>query len=292
MNKRFSLFSNVNSIKQQVYFWLFGQITYLTLSILFLTVFLLILQGGRIIDWQFLTQNWSHSDITKGGIFPAIFGSICLGLGVMVVSFPIGFLVALYLTEYLKISWLRRLIQLIIRNLAGIPSVVYGMFGLVLFVHFFQFGSSLLSAILTLSVMTLPWVITSTIEALEALPRSWREASLALGATRWQTMAFVIIPASIPSSLTGGIVANARAIGETAPIIVVGATFYLSKLPTAVTDKFMALPYHIFILATQHSSQYATSYAAASALVLIMISFGLSFIGMIIRYYLRKNLKG
>lgn len=273
------------------YFWFFQYTTYLALSILVLVVILLFEQGGQVLSWQFLSQNWSHSDITKGGIYPAIIGSLWLGLGVMIVSFPVGFLSALYLTEYLPQGRLRRLLVLVIRNLAGIPSVVYGMFGLALFVRFLGLGSSLAAAILTLSVMALPWVITATIEALEALPKSWREASLALGATRWQTMQQVLIPAAIPTSLTGGIIANARAMGETAPIIVVGATFYLSKLPDSLDDKFMALPYHVFILSTQHSSASAGSYAAATALVLIAISFGLSLVGMGLRTYLRKQME-
>lgn len=270
----------------------FKYVTYSTLSLLLIVIILLFEQGGSVLSWQFLSKNWSHVDILKGGIYPAIIGTLWLGLGVMLVSFPVGFLSGLFLTEYMNHGRLKRFLILVIRNLAGIPSVVYGMFGLALFVRFFGFGSSLLSAILTLSVMTLPWVITASIEALDALPKSWREASLALGATKWQTLLHVIIPAAMPTSLTGGIVANARAMGETAPIIVVGATFYLSKLPNSLDDKFMALPYHVFILATQHSSQYAGSYAAATALVLIAISFGLSAIGMSLRYYLRKKLEG
>lgn len=269
----------------------FKFITYLVLSLLFVVIILLLKQGGSVLSWQFISSNWSHVNILKGGIYPAIVGTLWLGFGVMAVSFPVGFLSALYLTEYLKQPTLKRFLVLVIRNLAGIPSVVYGMFGLALFIRFFGFGSSLLSAILTLSVMTLPWVITASIEALEALPKSWREASLALGATRWQTLFYVIIPAAMPTSLTGGIVANARAMGETAPIIIVGATFYLSKLPDSLDDKFMALPYHVFILATQHSSQYAGTYAAATALVLITLSFGMSAIGMSLRYYLRKKLE-
>lgn len=268
----------------------FKCLTYFVLSLLVLVIGLLVWQGGSVLSWHFLTQNWTHADITKGGIYPAIVGSIWLGLGVMVVSFPIGYLSGLYLTEYLTPKK-RRILMLVIRNLAGVPSVVYGIFGLALFVRFFNFGSSLLSAILTLSAMALPWIISATIEALEALPVSWREASIALGATRWQTVWQVMIPASVPSSLTGGIIANARAMGETAPIIVVGATFYLSKLPNSLSDKFMALPYHVFILSTQHSSQFASQYAAATALVLIAVSFGLSLVGMSLRYYLRKKIE-
>lgn len=279
------------NISDQFYFGLFKLVTWEAVLLLLLTIVTLLWQGGSVLSWQFISQNWVHTDITQGGIYPAIVGSVILGLGVMAVSFPVGFLTALYLHEYLTTGRLKRILILVIRNLAGIPSIVYGMFGLALFVKFFNLGSSLLAAILTLSLMALPWIVTATIEALGALPKSWREASLALGATQWQTMRHVIVPASIPTSLTGGILANARAMGETAPIIVVGATFYLSKLPNSLDDKFMALPYHIFILSTQHSSAYAMSYAAATALVLIFISFGLSLLGMSLRYYLRKKLE-
>lgn len=268
----------------------FRLITYGVLMILFLVILMLLYQGGSVISWQFLTKNWSHVNLAQGGIYPAIVGTFWLGLGVMLVSFPVGYLSGLYIVEYVHNSNIKRLLTLAVRNLAGIPSVIYGMFGLAFFVRFLSLGSSLLAAILTLSVMALPWIISSTIEALIVLPQSWREASLSLGATRWQTLWSVIIPASLPTSMTGAIVANARAMGETAPIIMVGATFYLSKLPNSVFDKFMALPYHVFILATQHSSSMATQYAAATALVLVGVSFAMSLIGMGLRIYLRHKL--
>lgn len=268
----------------------FKIITYLVLLFLVFVILLLIFQGGHLLNWHFLSKNWSHVNIAQGGIYPAIVGTLWLGVGVMVVSFPIGYLTGLYLAEYIKNPSVKRLLILVIRNLAGIPSVVYGIFGLALFVRFFSLGSSLLSGILTLSLMALPWIISSTLESLTALPQSWREASLSLGATWWQTLLRVIIPASLPTSLTGAIVANARAMGETAPIIIVGATFYLSKIPTSVFDKFMALPYHVFILATQHSSELASEYATATALVLIGLSFSMSLVGMWLRYYLRQKL--
>ena len=245
--------------------------------------------GYSVLSPGFLLKFWSHQDITAGGIFPAIVGSLYIGIGVLLISFPLGIATAIFLTEYTAPRLWKRLIELAIQNLAGVPSVVYGLFGLSVFVNLFQLKTSLLSAILTLSVMTLPWIIAASVEALRMVPKKFRESSLALGATEWQTIQRVVIPASLPASITGGIVGIARALGETAPIIIVGATFYLSSLPTSLTDKFMALPYHIFILATQHSSPFALQYAAATAIVLIILTFILSIGGITARYYLRKK---
>jgi len=174
-------------------------------------------------------------------------------------------------------------LEIAIRNLARVPSVVYGLFGLGIFVHFLHFGMSILSAVLTLALTTLPIVITSSIKALEAVPHSLRESSVALGATHFQTIWKVIFPAALPGCLTGAILGIARAMGETAPIILVGASFFLSHQPSSVFDPFMALPYNIFILATQHASPLARSYAAAGSLVLICLTFMLTFIGIFIR---------
>ena len=205
----------------------------------------------------------------------------------MLVSFPLGIGTAIFISEYSKNNFWKKIIQLSIRNLAGVPSVVYGLFGLAVFVNFLSLGTSLLSAILTLSVMTLPWIITTSVEALKAVTQKFREASLALGATEGQTIRKIVFPAAFPGSITGGVIGIARALGETAPIIMVGATFYISSLPTSPFDKFMALPYHTFILATQHSSPFAPSYAAGTALVLILLTFLLSLGAIITRYYYR-----
>jgi phosphate transport system permease protein len=196
---------------------------------------------------------------------------------------------AIFLTEYSKNSLLKRIIHLAIRNLSGVPSIVYGLFGLVVFVNLFSFGTSLLSAILTLSFMTMPWIITASVEAFESVPQKFRESSLALGATHWQTTRKIVLPAAATGSITGGIIGIARALGETAPLIMVGATFYLSSLPSSPLDKFMALPYHTFILATQHSSPYASTYAAGTALVLIMFTFLLSLGAIFLRFHYRRK---
>ncbi len=206
-----------------------------------------------------------------------------------VFSFPMGFATAIFLTEYSKDNVWKRVIELAIRNLAGVPSVVYGLFGFAVFVNFFHFKGSLISAILTLSIMTLPWIIVASVEALEAVPVRFRDSSVALGASRWDTVRRIVIPLAIPGSLTGGIVGLARALGETAPIIIVGATFYLATLPNSLLDPFMALPYHTYILATQHSSPSAQEYATATALVLILLTFALSAGAMAVRYVYRMR---
>jgi phosphate transport system permease protein len=275
--------------RETIYFSLFRVSTFIGIGILFLTLILLFVSGYSVIDFNFLTKNWQHRDITQGGILPAILGSFYLGFGVIVVSFPLGIGTAIFFTEYSKNNLLKRIIQLAIRNLSGVPSIVYGLFGLVIFVNLLSFGTSLLSAILTLSFMTIPWIITASVEAFESVPQKFRESSLALGATHWQTTRKIVLPAAITGSITGGIIGIARALGETAPLIMVGATFYLSNLPSSPLDKFMALPYHTFILATQHSSPYANTYAAATALVLIMLTFLLSFGAIFLRFHYRRK---
>lgn len=275
--------------RETIYFSIFRTVTFIGVGILFLTLLLLFVSGYSVIDFGFLTKNWQHRDITQGGIFPAILGSFYLGLGVMIISFPLGIGTAIFLTEYSKNNFLKRIIQLTIRNLSGVSSIVYGLFGLAVFVNFLSFGTSLLSAILTLSLMTIPWIITASVEALESVPQKFRESSLALGATHWQTTWKIVLPNAIAGSITGGIIGIARALGETAPLIMVGATFYLSRLPSSPLDKFMALPYHTFILATQHSSPDANTYAAATALVLIMLTFLLSLGAIFLRFHYRRK---
>ena len=261
----------------------------LTVSMLAAVLLLLIFSGFRVMNLHFLTANWQHMDIAQGGIFPALFGSIALGIGVITVSFPLGLATAVFLTEYRPHALWKRTVQLAIRNLAGVPSVVYGLFGLAVFVQTLAFGMSLLAAILTLSIMTLPWVITAAIEALEAVPLHFRESSLVLGSTHLQTTWHIVLPAALPGSITGGIIGVARALGETAPLILVGATFYLSHLPRSLLDPFMALPYHTFILATQHSSPVAAAYAAGTALVLFGLTVLLCSGAILARFWFRKK---
>jgi phosphate transport system permease protein len=223
-----------------------------------------------------------------GGIFPAIVGTIYLTLGTAVFAIPFGILAAIYLNEYAARNWLTRLIELAIINLAGVPSIVYGLFGLGLFVTFLGFGASLLAGSLTLAIMTLPVIITSTREALNTVPNSFREVSFSLGASRWQTVRHVVLPNAIPGILTGTILGLSRAAGETAPILFTVAAFYLPRLPQSVYDQAMVLPYHIYVLSTQVPNvsvriQYGT------VLVLVLMVFVLNLVAAYLRARFRKR---
>ncbi len=243
--------------------------------------------GAPVLSLHFLTSLWQQNAITQGGILAPIIGTVMIGIGVMIVSFPLGVATAVFLTEYSSHSGWQRIIQLAIRNLAGVPSVVYGLFGLAVFAQALHLGSTLLSAVLTLSIMTLPWIISASVEALETVPVAFRESSLALGATPGQTVWRIVLPSALPGCITGGILGVARALGETAPIILVGAAFYLSSFSPGLLSPFMALPYHTFILATQHASPAAPAFAAGTALTLIVLTFLLSLGAIMIRYRFR-----
>lgn len=275
--------------RERIIFNIFRFAAFLTAGLLVLIVVYIIAKGAGVINWQFITKAVSQRDITTGGIMPAIVGTLYLGLGVFLVSIPMGIFAAIYLNEYAPNTKISRLIRVAIRNLAGVPSIVYGLFGFAVFVGFFGFGTSLLSAILTLSCMTLPWVITASEEALKTVPFSYREGAYALGSTRWQMIKKIVIPQALPGMITGSILGLSRALGETAPIIIVGATFYMRNLPDSVFDKFMALPYHLFILSTQHAHPQAIEYALGTAAMLIGIIFLLSISAFLIRYYFRNK---
>ena len=211
--------------------------------VLFIITYIAV-NGAGALSWEFLTQAPSQAG-KAGGIFPAIVGTFYLMLGTLIFSLPVGVLAGIYLTEYARANWLTRLINMAILNLAGVPSIVYGLFGLGLFVLAMKFGMSLLAASLTLACQALAMTITTSREAVIAVPREYREGSLAIGATKWQTIRHVILPQALPGIITGAILAMSRAAGETAPILVVGAAFILPGLPTSPFDQFMALPYHL-----------------------------------------------
>ena len=276
-----------DKIKEIIYINLLRISGFISLAILIFIISFIILKGIGVINLTFLTSIWTHNDITQGGIIQAIIGTIMLGIGVSIISIPLGVCTAIYLHEYASNNILTKSIKLSIRNLAGVPSVIYGLFGLAFFVLFLKLGGSILSASLTLGCMTLPWIITSTEEALKAVPDSFREGSYALGATKWQTIKKNVLPNASGGIITGSILGVSRSLGETAPIIIVGATFFISYLSYSPLDKFMALPYHIFILATQHSSPYAQQYALGTALVLISVIFIMNLSAFIIRYKIR-----
>ena len=275
--------------KQKIAFTCCKAATLTVIAILLTVLGTLLYEGFHVINSQFLLSPWSHQDITKGGIIQAILGTLYLGIGVFIISFPIGIMTAVYLQEYAQDNYITRIIKNAMRNLAGVPSIIYGLFGFAFFVLFLHLGTSLLAASLTLSCMTLPWIISTSNEALRQVPASFREASYALGATQWQTVKKAVLPYSLSGMLTGAVLGVSRAMGETAPIILVGATFYMPHLPSSIFDKFMALPFHLFVLATQHSSPNARSYAEGTAIILIclitLFNTGIFFI----RHHLREK---
>jgi len=271
-----------------VFFFLFLA-TLLIVAPVGMIIVIIIQKGLPAINWQFLSDI-PRQGMRAGGIFPAIVGTVYLVLGAIAFALPIGLLAAIYLSEYARDNLLNRLIKLAIVNLAGVPSVVYGLFGLALFVVFFKFGASILSGSLTLGIMILPIIITTSREALESVPYSFREVSLSLGASKWQTIRSVVLPNAIPGILTGTILGLSRAAGETAPILFTVAAFYLPQLPKSIFDQAMALPYHLYVISTQvpnvdEKIRYAT------ALVLLTLVLFMNLVAIIIRYQFRKKKK-
>ncbi len=256
---------------------------------LLIVLYFVISRGWHAVTWTFLTQAPTDS-MTKGGILPCIVGTICLGIGAILVALPIGVASAIYLHEYAHPGRTIRFIRLGINNLAGVPSVVFGLFGLAFFVVYLDFGVSILAGSLTLGAMTLPVIIGASEEALSAVPDTYREASLGLGATKWQTIYRVVLPAALPGILTGGILGLSRAAGETAPIMFTAAVFYTPSLPSSIFDEIMALPYHIYVLATAGTDIAATRpLQYGTALVLILLVLGLNLIAIIYRARLQKR---
>lgn len=250
---------------------------------------LLVIKGASAITWEFLFTE-PAAGMTAGGVYPAIIGTLWL-IGVsLAISAPIGILAAIYLNEYAGENWLTRLIHLAIVNLAGVPSIVHALFGVGAFVLFLQLGTSILSASLTLAVMTLPVIIASTKEALSAVPMAFRHACWALGASRWQTIRHVVLPNSISGILTGVILQVSRAAGETAPIMFTGAAFYLPFLPQSVRDQCMALSMHLFTLSTQVPN-VPDAYPYATALVLLGLVLSFNVVAIVFRSYLRAKRK-
>ena len=262
---------------------------YLVLAVLLLFLYDIGRKGGGSISWEFLTTA-PRRGMTQGGIFPAIVGTFLVTVITAVLAVPMGMAAAIYLNEYAKQTRLTRIIRLAIRNLSGVPSIVYGLFGVILFVNILRFGTSVLSAGLTLGLLTLPWTITASEEALKTVPNSFREGALALGATKWQSIRTNVLPYAIPGMLTGTVLGLARAAGETAPIMFTGAAFYLPYLPKSPGDQFMALPYHLYILATQHHAiLQVRPLAYGTALVLIVFVLGMNLTSVIIRARLRRK---
>jgi phosphate transport system permease protein len=276
-------------LSQGIMFWLFRVAAIINGLALLIIVYFLTARGWRAINWTFLTQSPTDS-MTKGGILPCIVGTLCLSLGAIMVALPIGVASAVYLNEYARPGRLVRIIRLGINNLAGVPSVVFGLFGLAFFVVYLKMGVSILAGSLTLGAMTLPVIIGASEEALRAVPDTYREASLGLGASKWQTIYRVVIPAALPGILTGAILGLSRAAGETAPIMFTAAVFFTPYLPTSIFDEIMALPYHIYVLATAGTEIEATRHLQyGTALVLIGLVMGLNLVAIFYRARLQKR---
>ena len=266
---------------------LLGLATLLAVLPAILVVGVIVTRGLGAVSWQFVT-SMSTQGMRAGGIFPALIGTIELvGLTVLF-ALPMGVLAAVYLTEYAQDNWLTRLIRLAIVNLSGVPSVVYGLFGLGLFVVFCRFGTSLLSGALTLAIMILPVIITASEEALRSVPKSFREVSLSLGASRWQTIRQAVLPFAIPGIMTGTILGVSRAAGETAPILFTVAAFYLPRLPRSLFDQAMALPYHLYVISTQIPNIPAQQ-RYGTALVLLLLVLSLNILAVILRSRFRRK---
>lgn len=279
------------NVIQKIVFAIFRSATAVNGIALAIIVYFMVSNGWRAITWAFLTEA-PRDSMTKGGILPCIVGTLGLSIGALIVAFPIGVASAIYLNEYARPGRVLRLIRLGINNLAGVPSVVFGLFGLAFFVIYLKMGVSLLAGALTLGAMTLPVIIGGSEEALKAVPDTYREASLALGATKLQTIFRVVLPTALPGILTGGILGISRAAGETAPIMFTAAVFFSPRLPSSVFDEIMALPYHVYVLATAGTEIEATRpLQYGTALVLIALVLGLNLGAILWRARLRKRMQ-
>jgi phosphate transport system permease protein len=274
-------------ISQQAAFTLLIAATAIVVIPVIVIITVIILNGAGAISWDFLSQAPSQAS-KAGGIFPAILGTFYLMLGTIIVALPVGVLAGVYLSEYARDNWLTRIVNMAIVNLAGVPSIVYGLFGLGVFVLMFHFGMSLLAASLTLACQALAMTVTTSREAILAVPREYREGSLAVGATRWQTIRHVVLPQAMPGIITGAVLAMSRAAGETAPILVVGAAFFLPALPHSPFDQFMALPYHLYTVAAHIPGMPKTTIWGV-ALVLLAVVLSFNVIATIIRLRSRKR---
>jgi phosphate transport system permease protein len=273
--------------RQTAAFFILGFATMLVVIPIILTMAYVVFKGIGAVNWSFLTEA-PRNGMKEGGIFPAIVGTIILIIGTMIFSLPLGVLAAIYLVEYAKDNFFTRLIKLSVVNLSGVPSIVYGLFGFGLFVLFLRLGTSILAGSLTLAIMSLPVIITATKEALESVPASFREISLSLGATKWQTIRNCVLPYSIPGILTGTVLSLSRAAGETAPILFTVAAFYLPRLPHSVFDQAMALSYHLYAIATQVPN-IPPKISFATAFVLIALVFLMNLGSIILRARFRKK---
>jgi len=278
-------------IIQKIAFSFFGAVSFVVVAVLFIILGFIAIKGIRVISWEFLTAM-PDQGMTKGGIFPAIVGTACLMAGSMIFAFPIGVLSGIYINEFLKDSFFKRFVRMMTDNLAGIPSIVFGLFGMALFVNYLDFGDSIIAGSLTLGLLVLPIVIRTTEEALKSVEDSLRVGSLALGATKLQTIQRVVLPVAFPNIITGLILSIGRVSGETAPILFTVAAYFLPRLPHSVFDQVMALPYHLYVLTTSGTNiEESRPMAYGTALVLILIVLLINVAASALRKYLGKKVK-
>jgi phosphate transport system permease protein len=278
----------VNRLQQQrLGFAMLSLVALIVVLPILLVILSIVLRGVSAINWEFLTAM-PRGGMKEGGIFPAIVGTLLLVLGTALVCIPMGVGGAIYLSEYARDNWITRAIRLAIVNLAGIPSIVCGLFGLGLFVLFLQFGTSVLAGSLTLAVMTLPVIISTAEEALRAVPAEFRTVSASLGGTRWQGIRNIVLPQALPGIITGVILGLLRAAGETAPILFTVAAFYLPRLPRSPFDQTMALPYHLYVISTQVPGMPA-KIQYGTALVLLALVLSMNVVATSVRSYFRRR---
>jgi phosphate transport system permease protein len=276
---------------ENIAFWIFRILSFTIVAILFVILSFIIYKGFSVISWDFITQM-PEEGMTKGGIYPAIIGTLCLVAGSMIFAFPIGVLAAIYMNEYVKDGIIKKIIKQMTNNLAGIPSIVFGLFGMSLFVNKLGFGDSILAGSLTLGILALPVVIRTTEEALKAVDNTFRQASLGLGASKWQTTKRVVLPIAFPNIITGLILSIGRVSGETAPILFTVAAYFLPKLPTSIFDQAMALPYHLYVISTSGTNiEESRPVAYGTALVLVLIVLLANLFANALRRYFGKKVK-
>ena len=276
---------------QKIAFGLFQFTSYAVVGLLFVILAFIVIKGIGVISWEFISEM-PKEGMTQGGIFPAIVGTLCLVFGSMIFAFPVGVLAAIYMNEYVKDGWMKKIIKQMTNNLAGVPSIVFGLFGMALFVNKLEFGDSLLAGSLTLGLLVLPVVIRTTEESLKSVDDTFRQASLGLGASKWQTTSKVVFPIAFPNVITGLILSIGRVSGETAPILFTVAAYFLPKLPTSIFDQAMALPYHLYVISTSGTNIEASrAMAYGTALILIIIVLISNLLANSLRKYFGKKVK-
>lgn len=278
-------------LSQRIAFLIFKLLGILVVGILIWILGFIVYNGISVISWEFLTTSPTEG-MTAGGIFPAIVGTLYLVIGSILFAFPLGVMSAIYTSEYAGKGWVVNFMRIMTNNLASIPSIVFGLFGMALFVNVLDFGDSIIAGSLTLGLLVLPLVIRTTEEALSAIPTSVRTGSLALGATKLQTIRRVVLPMAFPNIITGLILSIGRVSGETAPILFTVAAYFLPKLPNSIFDQVMALPYHLYVVATSGTDIEASRpFAYGTALVLIIIVLIINIMATLLRtYFSKKNM--